>query len=113
MFFNELFNEKENLNLHESENLKYKGTFTTHNMDINWTHFDVFFDKTYSRWRFHFFIVQTFLLIISQNYPWIFVIIFLDIIIQISWIINDFELLTENYFYDYTLYMAQKKRWRP
>jgi hypothetical protein len=35
MFFDELFNENENPNLHESEKLKYKGYFTTHNMDIN------------------------------------------------------------------------------
>lgn len=111
MFFDEWLNENENenINLHESEKLKYKGSFTPHNMDVNWTHFDVFFDKTYSKWRFHFIFVLTLLIIISQYYPIIFIIVSFEIIIHISWWISDHELLTDNYFYDYALYMSQIK----
>ena len=106
MFFDD---ESLNENMHRSEALEYKGSFSPHNMDINWTYFDIFFEKTYSKWRFHFFIVFSLLIIISKFYPIIFIIIFLDSIIQVCWQLSDFELITDNQFYDYSAYISQLK----
>lgn len=89
--------------------LESRGNFTPHNLDVNWTFFNVFNERSYSRWRFHFILVVSFLTILSLNYPIIFLIVFLDLSVWFGSSVSDTEWMTEDYFYDYTLYLSQMK----
>jgi len=87
--------------------LESRGNYSPHNLDINWTFFNVFNERSYSRWRFHFFLVSSVLTLISLYYPIIFIIVFFDLSVWFGSSVSDCEWMTEDYFYDYTLYVSQ------
>ena len=87
--------------------LESRGNYSPHNLDINWTFFNVFNERSYSRWRFHFILMSGFLTLISLNYPIIFIIVFFDLSVWFGSSVSDCEWMTEDYFYDYTLYISQ------
>lgn len=89
--------------------LESRGNFTPHNLDVNWTFFNVFNERSYSRWRFHYILVFVLLTLISTYYPIIFMIAFWDLMIFIGSGTSDVEWMTEDYFHDYTLYVSQIK----
>ena len=89
--------------------LESRGNYSPHNLDINWTFFNVFNERSYSRWRFHFILVSSLLTLISLYYPIFFIIVFLDLSVWFGSSVSDCEWMTEDYFYDYTLYLSQMR----
>ena len=101
------FDDQQDDQFKTNEAIRASGNFSPHNTDVNWTFFNVFYERTYSRWRFHFFIFFSFFFLLSKYYPLFFTIIFIDMAIQLAWSFSDVEFMTEDYFYDYSLYMSQ------
>jgi len=77
-FFEEEIDESR---IRNEGSMESRGSFTPHNLDVNWTYFNVFNERSYSRWRFHFILVLVLLTLISTYYPIIFMIAFFDLMI--------------------------------
>ena len=105
MFFDDEANEWENI--YWTPTMKAgAGSYSPHNLDTNYTFFNILNDRTYARWRFHFFIILCLCLLISKIYPSFFIIVIIDIIMFMAWNQSDLEYISEDYFYDYKYYIS-------
>jgi len=89
--------------------LEAKGNYAPHNLDINWTSFNVGEDRSHSRWRFHFIVVFFFFTWVSHYYPLIFILPFIDWSVCTGLCSSDAEQMTEDNYFDYSFAAAEMK----
>ena len=95
MFFDEKLNEFENSEISEDK----FGIFTPDNFDYNMSFYEVMYDEIYLRWKYHFLFIISLEIIISIYYPILFALLFVDLIIQYSFLrCYEEYLFQESYF---------------
>ena len=95
-----MFFEEEDNNKKDAFLKKNFGIFSINNLDYNMSFYEVMFDKVYIKWKFHFILIISLLFIFSINNNWIFSLLFLELIIQFSFVKSYDEYLFQSSYYD-------------